>query len=833
MRLTSGSTDHRRGSIPVSSARYVGELDGLRAIAIGIVICAHYRLIPVPGGFGVTLFFFLSGYLITTLFYSEIKSSNNIDIFKFYLRRWLRLSPPLVISVIVGIIFYRVTRVAVGGTSVPMGTTMAALFYYTNYYDLAWGMEPSKVIPFGVCWSLSVEEHFYLLWPLLIKINIRNTSRLLTIIVGACFAILVWRVVAHSLLSLSTDYIGEATDTRIDSILYGALLRVLFETRWAPTIVSVLQAPLSRIAGVILLAMSFTIQNDAFRDTLRYSLQGIALLPLFSAVLLDKPTTVVRRLLASPTMVLIGRLSYSIYLFHLLARTPAEVVFGSPYRIESTIFGLFLTGIVAYTMYVFVERPIANIRHRLRTKESPVSLVTAIDSEVDSRVSDLFDRQPLGSPETVASKSLSQPLSDHVLSTVNNTIGHGLSWARMIGGATILAPSGNAGDGPAAPAIGVLVLCPGGLENGGGIGRQMGYFLAALPQGADTPAYRVVDTRGPWFLGSARWRIPLSALYLGAAACRIAWAGIASRPSLLHVNITGRGSTTRKLALTTIARAVALPYVLHIHDYDYGADVRARGGSTQCLVRRMFAGASQIIVLGTDAERTLRAALALPEAPILVLPNAVPDPHPAPRSIEKMAATDPVHLVFLGYLSARKGIPELLEALASPAMATLPWRATLAGGGPIDEFQARAAALGLSGRVTFPGWIDQPAASALCAAADILVLPSHAEGLAMSVLEGLAHGLAVVTTPVGAHAEVIEPEQSGLLTPPGDIAALSAALARVVGDPPLREHLRAGARQRFLDRFDVRSYAARLARLHAGLLGGRRALGGIETEPLS
>ena len=223
----------------------------------------------------------------------------------------------------------------------------------------------------------------------------------------------------------------------------------------------------------------------------------------------------------------------------------------------------------------------------------------------------------------------------------------------------------NAGDAPEAPPINVLVLCPGGLEHGGGIGRQMGYFLAALPRAAETPAYRVIDTRGPWFLGGAPWRIPLSALYLVAAAFRIAWAGIAGQPGLLHVNITGRGSTMRKLVLTAIARAVALPYVLHIHDYDYAADVRARGGLMQRLVRGMFAAAAQIIVLGTEAERTLRAALALPDAPILVLPNAVPDPHPAPRAAATVAA-GPVHLVFLGYLSARKGVPELLGGVGEP-----------------------------------------------------------------------------------------------------------------------------------------------------------------------
>ena len=237
--------------------------------------------------------------------------------------------------------------------------------------------------------------------------------------------------------------------------------------------------------------------------------------------------------------------------------------------------------------------------------------------------------------------------------------------------------------------------------------------------------------------------------------------------------------------------------------------------------------------LGAEAERTLRDALALPDAPILVLPNAVPDPHPAPGSTRGVGAADPAH----SYSSAISATARACRSCWGPwrvrRWRRLPWRATLAGGGPVDEFRARAAALGLANRVAFPGWIDQPAASALCAAADILVLPSHAEGLAMSVLEGLAHGLAVVATPVGAHAEVIEPEQSGLLTPPGDVAALRAALIRVIGDRALRERLRAGARQRFLDRYDVRSYAVRLARLHVGLLGDRSLLGAIETEPLS
>jgi glycosyltransferase involved in cell wall biosynthesis len=163
-------------------------------------------------------------------------------------------------------------------------------------------------------------------------------------------------------------------------------------------------------------------------------------------------------------------------------------------------------------------------------------------------------------------------------------------------------------------------------------------------------------------------------------------------------------------------------------------------------------------------------------------------------------------------------------------MARLCWRATLAGGGPIDDFRKLAGDLGLLDRLSFPGWVDEAAVTALFAEADVLVLPSHAEGLAMAVLEGLSHGLAVITTPVGAHPEVIEPEVSGIMIPPGDVEALAGALARVIDDAGLRQRLGAEARRRFLEKFDVSAYAERLTQLHASLLVDPRNVGAIRRE---
>ena len=377
----------------------------------------------------------------------------------------------------------------------------------------------------------------------------------------------------------------------------------------------------------------------------------------------------------------------------------------------------------------------------------------------------------------------------------------------------------------AQPSIGtVSVVVPGGLEHGGGIGRQMGYCLQALrdrrsdaPSGATSGIdYRVVDSRGPWFLGSRRIYTVWAGAYLIRAMLTLAWRRFSPTPSLAHVNITGRGSTIRKIILLTAGQGIGLRYLLHVHDYDYAAFYQGRGRLLQTLIRRIFRGAQAVIVLGARDQKLLASALGLPIERITVLPNAVPDPGPN-RAVARPAG-DPCRLLFLGYLSERKGVPELLQALATPALQARAWHATLAGGGPVDEFRAMAAALGIAGRVDFAGWVAADRAEALRAQSDVLVLPSHAEGLAMAVLEGLAHGLTVVTTPVGAHPEVIEPGVSGLFVPPGDAAALAETLARVIDDGALRAQLSAGARQRFLQKFDVVGYADRVSQLHTDLL---------------
>ena len=176
----------------------------------------------------------------------------------------------------------------------------------------------------------------------------------------------------------------------------------------------------------------------------------------------------------------------------------------------------------------------------------------------------------------------------------------------------------------------------------------------------------------------------------------------------------------------------------------------------------------------------------------------------------------PVRLLFLGHLDDRKGVPELLRSLALPALRERAWQIDLAGGGENARFRAEARSLGLAERATFHGWLSQESVEALCRAADIFVLPSHAEGQAMALLEAMAHGLAIVTTPVGAHLEAVSPGREAIILQPGDIELHRAgAFDRRAGAPCATR--RSGSTA-LPEAFDISRYAVGLAGLYDEVL---------------
>ncbi|WP_108663649.1 glycosyltransferase family 4 protein [Acuticoccus kandeliae] len=344
----------------------------------------------------------------------------------------------------------------------------------------------------------------------------------------------------------------------------------------------------------------------------------------------------------------------------------------------------------------------------------------------------------------------------------------------------------------------------GGREHGGGIGRLVCYIV-------DHPRNRgrhtVVDTRGP------RHSAIHSPQVLALALMTMARDRIARPDMVHHLHIAGRGSTARKLILGAFARWTGARHVIHLHDYDYAQDVARRPAWQRRRIADLFRGADHVIVLGERDRATVTDGLGVDPARVSVVRNCVPDPGEAPARPQGREAS----ILFLGQLGPRKGVPELIAALADAPMRPLAWRAVLAGDGPVEEYRADVAANGLSERVVLTGWLGEADTGALRAAADILVLPSRGEGFAMAVLEGLASTLAVVTTRVGAHDEILEDGKTCLFVPVGDARALSCALAYLVSNEAARARIARAGRALYCAELGIEGYVARLGRLHAGL----------------
>jgi glycosyltransferase involved in cell wall biosynthesis len=195
----------------------------------------------------------------------------------------------------------------------------------------------------------------------------------------------------------------------------------------------------------------------------------------------------------------------------------------------------------------------------------------------------------------------------------------------------------------------------------------------------------------------------------------------------------------------------------------------------------------------------------------VILRNGVPRAmfSPRPRPSDRQ-----LRILFLGNLMERKGVGDLLEALARKPLSGMNWRATFAGGGAIELYRRKADGLGLLPRVDFAGWVDQRRAAELLAASDVLVLPSYDEGLPLVILEALTAGVPVVCSPVGAIPEVLENGKSAVYVQPGDSQGLADALAELGRDAALRERLALEGRALYDREFSLEIFAARVVGIY-------------------
>lgn len=262
-------------------------------------------------------------------------------------------------------------------------------------------------------------------------------------------------------------------------------------------------------------------------------------------------------------------------------------------------------------------------------------------------------------------------------------------------------------------------------------------------------------------------------------------------PDVVHIHVSYKGSVARKSAVLHIARLFGVPTVLHAHSHGFRAWFDTLSPREQGLVRAGLV-ADRWVVLGHGLRDEYIQMFGLDPEQVHVLHNPVAVA-PSPRAPRE--STETVTALFLGRVGERKGIPELLAAVAAlPEDVRDRLQVVIAGDGNVDHWRERARDLRVAHAFQFLGWVGPEECTGLLADADFFVLPSHEEGLPMAMLEAMGVGRAVLVTPVGAIGEVIRDGHNGLLVPPGDVPALTEALQRLITDDDLRHRIaRAGS----------------------------------------
>ena len=302
---------------------YRPELDGLRAIAVTLVLIGHGTPIGASGSVGVTLFFVLSGFLITALLRTELDRTGHIARAAFYIRRARRLLPALAAFLAV--------MMLIGAASI--GQTLASALYVSNW--VAAGGSNLGVL--AHTWSLAVEEQFYLLWPLAIVLLPRR----------ALGPVLLAIVVAGATVRLFPIALWVDAFSRFDAIGWGCLLGLAFsEGR--------LSRPRGWLLGVAIIALGACAFVPDVSVTVRF---GNSIAAAASAIVVAGVVTRAPRWLTATPLVALGRVSYGVYLWHLPIFVIATSRVPTGAWPVAVLIGTGLTLIAAATSWRVVERP--------------------------------------------------------------------------------------------------------------------------------------------------------------------------------------------------------------------------------------------------------------------------------------------------------------------------------------------------------------------------------------------------------------------------------------------------------------------------------------------
>ena len=337
---------------------YQPGLDGVRGVAILLVLGQHAPTRPLIDGFvGVTVFFCLSGYLITTLLIRELQAGT-IDVRAFYRRRVARLAPALVTVVAVTVVVLLIVR---HGTPVPVRLGVGQIFapagaavaYATNIFDWTGHFFATQDY-FNYTWTLSVEEQFYLLWPFALLLGYRRNPRLfaaLTVsLIGITLALNLYLGLSQKVIFDPHEYVG--SDTNALPILVGALLAIVVHNGW-------LSRTVRHVAPYALLTVALLPVVGYRNDTERTSLVIVAgtLLTLVTLIgVVTRPRSAIGSVLASRPMRWLGERSYSIYLWNVLARIAILSTLG--HTVVGDIAWIAMVVVLSEASYRFVERPL-------------------------------------------------------------------------------------------------------------------------------------------------------------------------------------------------------------------------------------------------------------------------------------------------------------------------------------------------------------------------------------------------------------------------------------------------------------------------------------------